>query len=344
MIKILAFPKNRFSQNPHISNFYKQIEKSDDFIVKDLTAINAFVEKFDIFHLHWPEFFIVRSPVKCFFRLSFFAILIIFLKIRRTKIVWTVHNLQPHNNIYPQIYVFVLRFLSNFLSGITYFSHHSKSLVQNEFPFISSIPNYIIQHALYDYDRTPLPQTISHFQKALALKKDAKLALFFGRIDHYKDIETLIIEFKKLPQQDYQLAIVGPCSDDNLFSHLTALSSRSKNIVILQSFIPEEDLASLFSMAELIILPFKKILNSGSVMLSLSFGKPVLVPAMGSIIEIQNIVGKSSVITYGQLTTNVIKQSFSEAQIPDPNKLNTFSLEIIGKMYQDFFCQIKHYK
>lgn len=344
MIKILAFPKDRFSQNPHISNFYKQVEKSADFTVKDLTSVNAFIEKFDVFHLHWPEFFIVKSPVKCLFRLSFFAILIVFLKIRKTKIVWTVHNLHPHNNIYPHIYIFVLRFLSNFLSGVTYFSTHSKSLVHDEFPFIASIPSYIIPHALYDYDNAPSTKKNSALKQALAFKEDVNIALFFGRIDHYKDIETLITEFKQLPAQDYQLAIVGPCSDGNLLSHLTAMSSDSKNIVILQSFFPEEDLASLFSLVHLTILPFKKILNSGSVMLSLSFGKPVLVPAMGSIIEVQNVVGKSSVVTYEKLTKSVIQKSFYKAQIPDPIKLNTFSLEVIGKMYQDFFRQIKYDK
>ena len=342
MIKILAFPKNRFSQNPHIANFYKQVEKSDDFTVKDLTSINAFVEKFDVFHLHWPEFFIVKSPIKCFFRLSFFATVIIFLKIRKTKIVWTVHNLHPHDNIHPQIYVFVLRFLSYFLSGITYFSTHSKSLVHDEFPFMAFIPSYIIPHALYNYDRVPITQTTSRLKQKLALEKESKLALFFGRIDHYKDIENLITEFKKLPSNDYKLAIVGPCSDGELLSALTAVSSDSKNIVILESFFPEQDLASLFSLADLTILPFKKILNSGSVMLALSFGKPVLVPAMGSINEVQHVVGKLSVITYRRLTKSVIEKSFSKAQIPEPMKLRAFSLEVIGKMYQDFFRQIKY--
>lgn len=344
MIKILAFPKDRFSQNPHISNFYKQVEKSEEFVVKDLTATNAFIEKFDVFHLHWPEFFIVRSPVRCFFRLSFFALMIIFLKIRKTKIVWTVHNLHPHNNIHPQIYVFVLRFLSNFLDGVTNFSTYSKLLVHNEFPFIKCIPSYIIPHALYDYNKCPTAQKINHLKQTLALKDQAKLALFFGRIDHYKDIERLITEFKKLSPKFYQLAIVGPCSNVDLLSHLKAMSSECDNIVILETFFPEEDLASLFSLVDLTILPFKKILNSGSVMLSLSFGKPVLVPALGSIIEAQNVIGKSSVITYQLLTANVIKQSFSIAQTPDAINLSVFSLEAIGKMYQDFFRRIKYIK
>lgn len=340
LIKVLAFPKDRFSGNPHISNLYKQIETDDQFIVKDMTKTNGFLERFDIFHLHWPEFFIVKSPVKCFFRVMYFLILLLFLKMRNTKIVWTVHNLYPHSNVRPKLYLRMVKFLSHFLSGITYFSLHSKVLVHQEFTFTKSIPWVVIPHALYDYPNHPSSKKIDELQQNILCKKTAKLALFFGRIDHYKDIDGLIRSFRELPAQNYQLAIVGPCSDDQLLESLNELTQGAQHIRVLQSFFPEADLASLFSMPDLVILPFKKILNSGSVMLALSFGKPVLVPAMGSIIEVQKIVGAKAICTYSQLTTEAISMAFNSAQPPQRKDLDTFSLEVVGKMYQDFFSKI----
>ena len=125
-----------------------------------------------------------------------------------------------------------------------------------------------------------------------------------------------LLELLELPAQDYQLAIVGPCSDDQLLESLNELSQGVQHIRVMQSFFPEEDLASLFSMPDLVVLPFKKILNSGSVMLALSFGKPVLVPAMGSIIEVQEIIGGQAICTYTQLTPKAISAAFNSAQPP----------------------------
>ena len=40
MIKILAFPKTRFSDNPHILNFYQKIEENGEYDIQDLTEFN----------------------------------------------------------------------------------------------------------------------------------------------------------------------------------------------------------------------------------------------------------------------------------------------------------------
>ena len=57
------------------------------------------------------------------------------------------------------------------------------------------------------------------------------------------------------------------------------------------------------------MLPFSDIMHSGSAILALSFNKPVLVPARGSLPELQALVGTDWVRTYvGELTPEIFNR------------------------------------
>ena len=66
------------------------------------------------------------------------------------------------------------------------------------------------------------------------------------------------------------------------------------------------------------MLPFSDIMHSGSAMLALSFNKPVLVPARGSLPELQARVGAEWVRTYeGELTPAVLTAAVAWAKSSD---------------------------
>ncbi len=74
--------------------------------------------------------------------------------------------------------------------------------------------------------------------------------------------------------------------------------------------IPSNEVQLLFSAADLVVLPFSDIMHSGSAMLALSFDRPVLVPARGSLPELQMRVGSEWVRTYdGELTPTILKDA-----------------------------------
>ena len=341
IIKILAFPKNRFSGNPHISNFYKEIEGDNRFIIKDLNTINAILEKFDIFHLHWPEFFIKQSHIKSFFRIIFFIFILYIFKLRKTKIIWTVHNLYPHNNIKPKLYLFVLNILKLYLDGITFFSYDSRTIVNKQFKFTKSIKNAVIPHALYDYNLKPSKKITEDLLKNINIKeRGSKLLLFFGRIDKYKDLKGLIKTFNKIDDKKLYLLIVGNYSEKNYFNEIKKLSDKNKNLTLIIGFFPEEKISSLFHIADLVVLPFINILNSGSLMLALSLQKPVLAPSLGSINELKDKIGHQTLITYDKLNKEILMDAVSKCKAPKNDILQQFSLKNVAKLYQNFYLKI----
>lgn len=50
--------------------------------------------------------------------------------------------------------------------------------------------------------------------------------------------------------------------------------------------IPDEELQLFYNAADVVVLPFKQILTSGSLVLAMSFGKAVVTPHLESLLEI----------------------------------------------------------
>jgi hypothetical protein len=55
--------------------------------------------------------------------------------------------------------------------------------------------------------------------------------------------------------------------------------------------------------ADLVVVPFTELTNSGSALLALSFDRPILVPARGAMAEVQALVGGDWVYTYEEELT-----------------------------------------
>ena len=97
----------------------------------------------------------------------------------------------------------------------------------------------------------------------------------------------------------------------------------------------EDEIQLYLKGADLVVLPFREILNSGSAMLSLSFGCPILVPEKGSMGELRAYVGDEWVRTYsGELTTVRLQEALNwaitaeRANYPD---LRPFEWDMVAK-------------
>ena len=56
--------------------------------------------------------------------------------------------------------------------------------------------------------------------------------------------------------------------------------------MIRDTLVPDEELQLYFNACDLVALPFRQVLNSGSLLLAMSFGCPVVAPRLGSIPEV----------------------------------------------------------
>ena len=119
---------------------------------------------------------------------------------------------------------------------------------------------------------------------------------FFGIIREYKGIDDLLIEFSKsvniYKENKIKLIIFGECFDIRLRKLIEKYQISLKDILICElEHIVDKDVQIFFNACDVVVHPFKKITTSGSVILALSFIKPIICPRIGGLKELPNNIG-----------------------------------------------------
>ena len=128
----------------------------------------------------------------------------------------------------------------------------------------------VIRHPINDaFPDTDL--TTAEAKRQLGLRNDEKAILCFGRIKPYKGIEHLLEAFQRLVERDasYRLIIAGEVQKENE-GYLNQIKQRilselERGQVILKvQFIPDEEMEVYLKAADVMVLPYNEIFQSGS--------------------------------------------------------------------------------
>ena len=131
-----------------------------------------------------------------------------------------------------------MKIFMNFVTGIIVMSEASKRLVYEKYPSLVNKKYSLIYHSFYDnYENTVSKEEA---RKKLGIDLDRKVLLFFGRIDAYKNIPTLIDEFNKIEAKQFILIIAGKIQNSKLENEINSKITYS-NIITFFDFIPDDD-------------------------------------------------------------------------------------------------------
>jgi len=150
-----------------------------------------------------------------------------------------------------------------------------------------TVLRYPMNNAVPETDLTP--QEAKH---RLGLKSSDRAVMCFGRIRPYKGIEHLIEAFQRLkddPHSNYRLIIAGEPkkgSEEYLREIEQAVKGFKPDQVILEfKLIPDEEIELYFKAADVLVLPYKEIFQSGVLFLAYSLGLPAVATDVGSFRE-----------------------------------------------------------
>ena len=121
--------------------------------------------------------------------------------------------------------------------------------------------------------------------------RDCYTFLFLGNIRPYKNVPALVNAFRALPHQNIQLLIVGQPGVKMDTDELVQAIGDDARIHLRLEFVSDREVPLYMGASDRVVLPFDSILNSGSVLLALSFNRGVIAPRLGSLPEIQQRVG-----------------------------------------------------
>lgn len=269
------------ADNPYQSLMFKSLRLHDiePYFVKGglagLLKVSAF-GKCDVLHLHWTHGPATdKSFIKALIGFAVFQLSLILLKIRQKKIVWTIHNLVNHEKC--RVWLDRINSILVGAQANVVLVHGNSSIeVVREYLFLSNKKIHVVHHGNYDGVISSRPVVSRH--------KRGVQFLFFGIIRPYKGVLTLIDVFGRL-NGPHCLHISGrPCSEE-LKKMIIEKSSLDNRISLSLEFISEKELEGFLGQCDVVVLPYKDVLTSGSLLMALTAGRPVIAPKSGLIPE-----------------------------------------------------------
>ncbi|MEA5569501.1 glycosyltransferase family 4 protein [Calothrix sp. UHCC 0171] len=282
-------------------------------VVEEFSYQKIINSRYDILHLHWIVETIIRHPnwIIAALRSLIMLILIDFARTKGTKVIWTIHDSTPHSIVHPRLANWFQKQLLTRIDGYISLSQKAEKIIAETLPTLQYLPHIIIPHGHY---RDIYPNNINQdtARKKLQIPENKHVVLFFGYIDIYKNVPHLIKTFRELAPKDWVLVIAGNIERDYLKQEIIAATENDPEVKLFLKYIPDDEIQIYFQSANLVVLPFTEILNSGSSLLALSFNCPILVPNLGSIPEVKEQIGEDWVNIYsGEFTPEVLSQGLN---------------------------------
>jgi glycosyltransferase involved in cell wall biosynthesis len=314
---VLAWPafENK-TGNPYTRLLYEAVE-DQGVSVEDFTPKRALRGGYDLWHVHWPDDFLsYPSPITALVYVAAELMLMALARQRGTRIVWTIHDLGPHESPHPWLERLFWPLFLPMVDGFVTLSEHARQAALDRFSILRSVPGAVVPHGHYR-PAYPTPMSKELARDEWQLPSDESIAVFIGRIRPYKNVVPLVRAARQLGS-DAHLFVAGNPSADALADRIRSEAEGDERIHLALRFIPDDRLPSVVAAADLVVLPYEDILHSGSALLALSFNRPVLVPAQGAMGELQSEVGAEWVYTYeDSLTPDVIDTTLQAARTDD---------------------------
>ncbi len=239
-----------------------------------ISLIRLFVlvcrEKPNVVHIQW---------IRCFFLDYLFLKL---LKCKGIKVVYTAHNVLPHNS--ENKYKNQFNKYYHRLDAIIVHSLASKNEMIDLFN-IEESKIHVIRHGVLSY---PVPQEkiqmrTEQLKKEIGIRDQIVFAVI-GSMSFYKGCDLIVDLWKNntLLQDDdkYKLLIVGRNQGID-FSDI----KHTKNVHIVDAYVDDESLLAYMSLTDVLLLPYRKISQSGVLLTALANGVPFVVSNAGGISE-----------------------------------------------------------
>jgi beta-1,4-mannosyltransferase len=236
-----------------------------------------------IIHMHWPSVFYHSSVSDSWEeRLLRWDAYLRDVERCGIRIVWTVHNLYPHESgpvaFEREARLLLIQHSSHLLV------HCSEALRMLGKEFGPLPPTTVIPHPDF-VDAYPPVQEQRGARKALGLRQDVFTVLFFGKLRAYKGINRLVAALHLANIAEWQLLIAGAPSEGVDPASLRGVADGDPRIHLVDQHIESEEVPIYFGAADVVALPYDSVLSSGTTALAHSMARPVVAPKCGCIGE-----------------------------------------------------------
>jgi glycosyltransferase involved in cell wall biosynthesis/GT2 family glycosyltransferase len=112
-----------------------------------------------------------------------------------------------------------------------------------------------------------------------------RFALFVGRIQRYKGIDTLLEAYRQLPPEHRMPLVIAGSGEFSPAEKDLLISLRDEPIHVVNRWLSDAEIASLVDAARFVVLPYSSATQSGVIPLASVFGTPAIASDTGGIAE-----------------------------------------------------------
>ncbi|WP_409329163.1 glycosyltransferase [Trujillonella humicola] len=255
-----SFPEPRETTNPYVVMLRDALDRTPGAAVLTFSWRRALTARYDAFHAHWPEILVDgNGPVKKLVRQALFVLFLLRLRLTRVPLVRTVHNLELPEGL-SRREVVLLRWAERVTA--------LRIRINETTELDGGTPVETIVHGHYRPWYSPHPRRE---------RCPGRLA-FVGQVRRYKGVDRLVEAFGETTDAGLSLRVAGRPTSEELGDQLRAAAAADQRIGLSLTFLPDRDLVAEVSEAELVVLPYREMHNSGGALAALSLDTPVLVP------------------------------------------------------------------
>jgi D-inositol-3-phosphate glycosyltransferase len=201
---------------------------------------------------------------------------------KKTKVISILDNIIPHEKRFAD-----RMFASFFVGSVDGFVAMSRSVLTDVETFDRQKQKAFCPHPLYDN----FGEILTH-KEALAklnLDENQRYMLFFGFIRDYKGLDLLLKAFadSRFCEMNVKLIVAGEFyNNSEQYFALEEQLGLKNEVLWFNDFIPDAEVKNFFSLADIIVQPYKSATQSGVTQIAYHFEKPMLVTNVGGLSEI----------------------------------------------------------
>ncbi|MGC5224149.1 glycosyltransferase [Micromonospora sp. DT81.3] len=295
-----SFGAPRATTNPYIVMLKNALQRTPELEHVPFSWRTALLGSYDVFHVHWGDTLLAgrRWYTRGGKRVALLA-LVVRLKLARTAVVQTVHNVSPREDRGAD--ALLLRALDRRTTLRVRLSETT--------PEVSGIPSALVP--------------LGHYRDWFALIPKADVEphhlAYVGLIKPYKGVEELIAAFEECAATapELRLTVAGKPSDPAVARLARSAAQRVPALRVELRYISEEELVETVTSSSLVVLPYRHMHNSSAALAALSLDRPVLVPDNDTTRSLAKEVGEGWVHFFdGEITAEVLLEAAARTAEP----------------------------
>lgn len=232
-------------------------------------------------HFHWPQsyYWFDGRPARLrgvlsWVRLCAFAVRLLAARALGFRVVWTVHQVVPHDSGRRTLDVTAGRLLGRLAHRLIAHDAWTRERALAELG-CDAEKIAVIPHGSY-HGVYPRGRERQEVRRSLGIPQDAFVVILFGTLRRYKDTSVLLDALPLSDRQDIVVVVAGAPTDRRVEAAVRAAARADSRITPLCEHIPDERVAELFDASDVALATRGDGGTSGALLLALSLGLPTI--------------------------------------------------------------------